>query len=125
MTAIINAIINFLILYIGSITAPSQIQITDWKTAVVFTGIYVAATWILNFLLAPIEINITEKQTKAIISGQYTWQIRIIGIIRLVFPFLCLLFGNKFVTGFHLTIGTAIIVTILFFALEYTPQKRG
>lgn len=125
MTAIINAIINFLILYIGSITAPSQIQITDWKTAVVFTGIYTAATWTLNFLLAPIEANLAEKQARAIISGQFTWQVRIIGIIQLVFPFLCFLFGNKFVTRFHLTTGAAIIVTILFFALEYTPQKRS
>lgn len=124
MTNLINAIIKFLILYIGSLAAPDQIQIKDWNTAVVFTAIYIAANLIFSVLTEPIETNLAKKQARSIVAGTCTWQIRILGLIQLLFPFACILIGSQFLNGFFLTTPAIIIVTLLFFALEYVPNRK-
>lgn len=124
MTNIINAVIKFLILYIGSLAAPDQIQIKDWNTAVVFTAMYIAVNLIFSVLTEPIEISLAKKQAHAIMTGTCTWQVRILGLIQLLFPFVCILMGSRFLNGFSLTIPASIIVTLLFFALEYVPNRK-
>lgn len=124
MTNIINAIIKFLILYIGSLAAPDQIQIKDWNTAVVFTAIYIAAHLIFSVLTEPIEISLAKKQARSIVAGTCAWQVRILGLIQLLFPFACILIGSRFLNGFSLTVPASIIVTLLFFALEYVPNRK-
>lgn len=124
MTNIINAIIKFLILYIGSLAAPDQIQIKDWNTAVVFTAIYIAVNLLFSTLIEPIETNLAKKQARSILAGNYAWQIRILGLIQLLFPFTCILIGSRFLNGFSLTTPAIIIVTLLFFTLEYVPNRK-
>lgn len=124
MTNIINAVIKFLILYIGSLAAPDQIQIKDWNTAVVFTAMYIAVNLIFSVLTEPIEISLAKKQAHAIMTGTCTWQVRILGLIQLLFPFVCILMGSRFLNGFSLTTPAIIIVTLLFFALEYVPNRK-
>lgn len=124
MTNLINAIIKFLILYIGSLAAPDQIQIKDWNTAVVFTAIYIAVNLLFSTLTEPIEINLAKKQARSIVTGTCTWRIRILGLIQLLFPFVCILMGSRFLNGFSLTTPAIIIVTLLFFALEYVPNRK-
>lgn len=124
MTNIINAVIKFLILYVGSLAAPDQIQIKDWNTAVVFTAIYIAVNLLFSSLTKPIEISLAKKQAHSIVAGTCTWQIRILGLIQLLFPFVCILMGSRFLNGFSLTTPAIIIVTLLFFALEYVPNRK-
>lgn len=124
MTNIINAVIKFLILYIGSLAAPDPIQIKDWNTAVVFTAMYIAVNLIFSVLTEPIEISLAKKQAHAIMTGTCTWQVRILGLIQLLFPFVCILMGSRFLNGFSLTTPAIIIVTLLFFALEYVPNRK-
>ena len=124
MTNIINAVIKFLILYIGSLAAPDQIQIKDWNTAVVFTAMYIAVNLIFSVLTEPIEISLAKKQAHAIVAGTCAWQVRILGFIQLLFPFICILIGSRFLNGFLLTTPAIIIVTLLFFALEYVPNRK-
>lgn len=124
MTNLINAIIKFLILYVGSLAAPDQIQIKDWNTTVVFTAIYIAVNLLFSTLTEPIETSLAKKQARSILTGTDTWQIRILGLIQLLFPFVCILMGSRFLNEFSLTIPASIIVTLLFFALEYVPNRK-
>lgn len=124
MTNIINAIVKFLILYIGSLAAPNQIQIKDWNTTVVFTAIYIAVNLLFGSLTKPIEISLAKKQAHSIVAGTCAWQVRILGLIQLLFPFICILIGSRFLNGFFLTTPAIIIVTLLFFALEYVPNRK-